>query len=514
MKKIFFAVAVLGLALSITSCSLEKTFDTGYSNPNISDSEGLESPVKTREDLRGQLDGMYSFMRGDDQQLWYRLITLSDTRADNAYGCPGEVKVMAVENNNIDSDNEFASSSWDQLMKGVTMANQVICNADYVKQHDSTLTDTEYQEWLSEALCFRAYNWIMMMQLFGTVPMVTEIPPAINNDNIVEVYPLYYPKRVSNEEMGAQLVADVEDYACQYAPAVDVTDKYKITKGFAHGLMARFYSLKQFRNWTKVIEHCQAVEGMNYTLCPNYGDLWAFTPGEAGMATQNTSESIFEVSWAGQNTGSWMWMMFYRNAYKPDDSFSWGKWCTPSRNITEAYQAEGDTERLNASIAFDKCGWTYQYPADNFAFMHKFPTNVTPVYVMRLAEIKLLHAEALANTNDPNGAADLVDEIRARAQIAPLTAAQRASAEEMRKAVLHEQRLELAFEGFRWFDLVRYGEDYAMLKQISDGVNIRGAQSYDSYYKPRKILTDNYVILPVPTQVLNKNSSIEQNLGY
>ena len=173
-----------------------------------------------------------------------------------------------------------------------------------------------------------------------------------------------------------------------------------------------------------------------------------------------------------------------------------------------------NTERKNASVVYDECGWSYHYPSDEYAFMHKFPTNVTPVYLMRLAEIRLLHAEALANTDDPGGAADIVDEIRGRAGIGKLTAAQRASADLMREAVLHERRLELAMEGFRWFDLMRYGDDYSKLFEICDGVNIKGSASYDSYFQTRRAMNDNRVLMPVPTSVLEDNTNIEQNLGY
>ena len=37
-----------------------------------------------------------------------------------------------------------------------------------------------------------------------------------------------------------------------------------------------------------------------------------------------------------------------------------------------------NTERKNASVVYDECGWSYHYPSDEYAFMHKFPTNVTP----------------------------------------------------------------------------------------------------------------------------------------
>ena len=514
MKKIFLIAAGLSLGVATTSCSLEKFPETMYAENNTSGTGDSETAINTRELLEGQLTAMYNYMKGDFQNYWYQLIVLAESRADNAYGCPGETKTMAVEQNQIDSDNEFAATMWNYSMNAVDYANQVICNIDLVKENDPSLTDKEYQEWLSEALCWRAYIWMNMMQLFGEIPMLTEIPPAINAGNVEEVYPLYFPARVSKQTVGEQIVKDIEEYACKYAPDMDASNKFRITKGFAYGLMARFYSMREFRDWSKVVSACEAVEGMGYSLCDKYGDLWAYTTGDTGMAAMNTRESIFEVQWTSQTSGSWMWMMFHRNAYVPGDSFSWAKWCTPSRNLTKAYDAEGDTERKNASVVYDECGWSYHYPSDEYAFMHKFPTNVTPVYLMRLAEIRLLHAEALANMDDPGGAADIVDEIRGRAGIGKLTAAQRASADLMREAVLHERRLELAMEGFRWFDLMRYGDDYSKLFEICDGVNIKGSASYDSYFQTRRAMNDNRVLMPVPTSVLEDNTNIEQNLGY
>lgn len=516
MKKILIYAVLISACMMVTSCDLEKYPENGYSEKNTTDSGSSETAITTREALEGQLNTMYNYMKDDMQTYWYQLITLADARADNAYGGNlGEAKVVAVESNNIDSDNEFAQNMWNYSMNAVDKANQIICNIDNVKANDPTLTETEYKEWLSQALCFRAYIWINMMQMFGEIPMLTEIPPAINAGNVEQVYPLYFPKRVSQETVGAQIVKDIEQYACQNAPAVDASNKFKITKGFANALMARFYSLRPFRDWSKVITYCQNVEALNYSLCTKYGDLWAYTEGASGMANQNLSESIFEVHWPSQTSGSWMWMMFHRNAYNPDDSFSWAKWCTPSRNLTKAYDAMGDTQRKNASIIFDECTWSFHYSKESYAFMHKVPTNVSPIYVMRLAEVKLLHAEALANTNAASGAADIVDIIRARAGVTTkVTAAERASAETMRKVVLNERRLELAFEGYRWFDLMRYGNDYTTLKEVCDGVNVKGSSTYDSYYQTRKIMDDSHVLLPIPTTVLDNNTNIEQNKGY
>lgn len=513
MKKILSYAAVFSLVVAASSCSLEKFPETMYAENNTSGTGDAETAINTRELLEGQLTAMYNYMKGDFQNYWYQLIVLAESRADNAYGCPGETKTMAVEQNQIDSDNEFAATMWNYSMNAADYANQVICNIDLVKENDPSLTDAEYKEWLSEALCWRAYIWINMMQLFGEIPMLTEIPPAINADNIEEVYPLYFPEREPIDTLRVQIVKDLE-YACQYAPDVDVANKYKITKGFAYGLAAKFYAMREFRDWTKVKSCCEAVEGLGYELCDSYEELWAFTEGDAGMAAQNTKESIFEVSWPNQSNGSWMWMMFYRNAYKPDDSFTWAKWCTPSRNLIAAFEAEGDTERMNASIRYDACGWSFHYPKDDYAFMYKCRTNVSPVYVLRLADILLLHAEALANLSDAGGAADLVDRVRERAHLPKLTSEQRGSVEEMKEAVLHERRLELAFEGHRWFDLMRFGDDYSRLKSVSDNANVQGTDSYDSYTQARRTMDDNHILLPVPTSVIENNPNIHQNTGY
>ena len=339
MKKILLIAAGLSLGVATTSCSLEKFPETMYAENNTSGTGDSETAINTRELLEGQLTAMYNYMKGDLQTYWYQLTTLAEARADNAYGGNmAETKVVSVESNHIDSDNEFASNLWNYSMNAVDYANQVICNIDLVKENDPSLTDKEYQEWLSEALCWRAYIWMNMMQLFGEIPMLTEIPPAINAGNVEEVYPLYFPARVSKQTVGEQIVKDIEEYACKYAPDMDASNKFRITKGFAYGLMARFYSMREFRDWSKVVSACEAVEGMGYSLCDKYGDLWAYTTGDTGMAAMNTRESIFEVQWTSQTSGSWMWMMFHRNAYVPGDSFSWAKWCTPSRNLTKAYE--------------------------------------------------------------------------------------------------------------------------------------------------------------------------------
>lgn len=515
MKKIFLCAALAVLASGLGSCDLDKYPETSYSENNAPDSGEGETAVANREQLKAQLDAMYENMKGGMQTYWYQLMTYADVRTDNAYGGNmGEAKVVAVESNHIDSDNEFPLTFWNGSMNAVDKANQVICNIDRIRETDPSLTEQEYKEWKSEALCWRAYIWMNMMQFFGEIPMVTSIPPAITSENIEEVYPLYFPQRVEKALIGEQIVKDIEEFACLNAPEPENGNKFRFSKGFANGLMAKFYAMKEFRDWNKVKSFCEQVEGMNYRLCEKYGDLWAYNADKKEVSLNN-EESIFEVNWGtNPETGAWIYMMFHRDAFNKMANWDWAKWCTPSRNLIAVFDKAGDKERKNASIVFDKCTWSFHYPKEQYAFMHKLPTNLSPVYVMRLADILLLHAEALANLNDAQGAAELVNRIRKRAKVNPLGAEVAQNAESMKAAVLEERRLELAFEGHRWFDLVRYGENLDKLIEVSDGVNTTASGSYDSYFQPRKAMTPACVILPIPSTVLDVNPNLTQNQGY
>ena len=198
-------------------------------------------------------------------------------------------------------------------------------------------------------------------------------------------------------------------------------------------------------------------------------------------------------------------MMFHRNAYNPTDSYSWIKWITPSRDLVAAYEKEGDNVRKNACICEDEAIWSNYYPGNKYKFMHKMPTNATSIILMRLGEIYLLHAEALAKTGDLKGATDYVNKIRKRAGLKDIDVP--ATENDAIDAILHERRLELAFEGFRFYDLLRHG--FERVKTIHDAMPQK-----DSYWQMRLPLTEETVLMPIPQGALDNNPSLEPNKGY
>ena len=502
MKKIFTILSLASLVV-LSSCELNLYPETGYNEGNVKvDQDAGESQYSTREDMKGLRDAIYSSWTKDIQEKGYLdWLVYAECRADNAYGGnPGTGELMAIEANKQDGANKNVERDWNYYLSQMSNANNIICNVDRVMKLDPTLTQAEANEWSAEARCWKAWALFQMSRLWGPVPVINTIPPAITSENIEDVYHLYYPGRTPIADVHAQIIGELE-YACQNAPDTDPANKHLFTKAFAHGMLARIYAEATARDWSKVAQHCAAVEGMGYKLVDDYAQMWAYDEADA---VRNTSESIFEITWSKSN-GNWVWMMFHRNAYNPDDSYSWIKWITPSRDLIAAYDAEKDTERKNACIVYDEAIWSNYYPGDAYAFMHKVPTNASSIILMRLGEIYLLHAEALAMQGNFAEATKYVNKIRTRAGIKEISAP--SSQEAMIDAILHERRLELAFEGFRFFDLLRHSFDKT--KAIHDAM-----PEQDSYWQPRFPLTEETVYMPIPQTVLDNNPSLVQNPGY
>ncbi|MGM9768235.1 MAG: RagB/SusD family nutrient uptake outer membrane protein [Candidatus Cryptobacteroides sp.] len=503
MNRKYILLASISMMAAV-SCDLDLYPETSYNEGNVQveTGSGSESQYTTRTDMEGLRNSIYESWTKDIQEKGYLdWLVYSECRADNAYGGnPSTGELMAIEANRQDGENKNVQRDWDWYLGQVSNCNNIIFNIDRIKETDPAMTEQEWKEWKSEAYCWRAWNLFQMSQLWGDIPLVNSIPPAITAENIEEVYHEYYPARTARKEVYERIIEELT-FAAENGPAVNPSNKNIFTKAFAHGMLARIYAEETCRDWSKVAQHCDAVEGMGFSLVDDYGQMWAYDENDA---VRNTSESIFEVTFT-RSSGNWVWMMFHRNAYNPNDSYNWIKWITPSRNLIAAYEKEGDTERMNACICEDEAIWSNYYPGNKYKFMHKVPTNASSIILMRLGEIYLLHAEALAMTGDLSGAAGYVNKIRERAGLKAVSVP--SSQDAAIDIVLNERRLELAFEGFRFFDLYRHGFERA--KAVHDAMPQK-----DSYWQPRLPLTEETVLMPIPQTALDNNPSLVRNKGY
>lgn len=160
--------------------------------------------------------------------------------------------------------------------------------------------------------------------------------------------------------------------------------------------------------------------------------------------------------------------------------------------------------------------------------------NYTHTPLMRYAEVLLSYLEAV-NEATP-GAVDqaLLDEtindVRDRVKLPGYSKAELSSQEAVREAVRKERRVELAFEGLRYFDVLRWGVAKELLNHTFTGVklsddpsapNYRGSGSSaspvdeDMYYQfEKRMWSDHNRYFPIPQNELNVNKNLKQNSGY
>jgi len=495
---------ILGsLVVSAYACSLDRDPISQFPIAATTTQDSIK--YDTRDEMYSQYQALYQLLK-DRQEHWYLdLMLVAEAHSDNAYAGTTGSEVVPMEKNTIDGGNSCMERDWNRYLADVAQANAVIVNIDAVP--DATLTATERKQWKAEAKIFRAMIWFDMVRLWGNIPVVTKEAPNITAANITEVYPLYYPVQSTPEEAYAQIIKDLEEGMVD-APANNAADKTMLSKSVAKALLAKVYAEKPVRDYNKVLDYSNQVLADGFTLVTDYSDLFGMDAAGTDAKARSTSESILEVNYF-TGGGNWVTWMFGRDLTNYETSFTWAKWVTPSRDLINAFNAEGDNIRLNQSVVYYETTWSNYYPSTNYAFMYKCRSGVSSILKYRLADIILLKAEALANlggTDNLTQAGLLVNQIRNRVKLANLTSAAYASKESMLDAVLHERRLELAFECQRWFDLVRYGK----VAEVMNNLNSRDSGRLP-LVRPYSAESD---LMPVPQTVLDLNSNLVQNPGY
>ena len=138
--------------------------------------------------------------------------------------------------------------------------------------------------------------------------------------------------------------------------------------------------------------------------------------------------------------------------------------------------------------------------------MYKLRSGYNNVYVLRLADIILMEAEAQAYLGNLTKSAELVNMVRVRVKLPRLTADKTASKEKMIETVLHERRLELAFEGERWFDLCRNNK----VEKVMNTLKTRDSGRLEL----KRMYNEHSYLLPIPQKAIDLNSNLQQNPGY
>ncbi len=486
MKKLIYSTMAAVAMLTFNGCNDFLDLKPVSQSIAVSNTSADSILYKSPAEIEAALAGVYADFRNEYFSLDYYVN--GDAQSDDAYAGADNPMNFQIDEFSIDATNTNVSRDWAYLYGTIGKANSVYNNVDKVPG----LADARKLEIKAEAAWIRGFMYFQAVQLWGAVPLQLKEVKTVSIELLPEIYPIMFPARSPVDTVFAQIIKDFElarDHARATAP-----HKGYATRGAANAMLAKVYAAMQPPQWDKVLQYCNAVIAGGYSMLPDYEMLW-------NNQNENSAESIFEINYEGTpSSGNWGTTMFR--------GLDWIKFNTPSNDLVAAFDAENDQIRKNASIIFlDVSGrWSDPYwPQVNYPFVNKWRNFTMPspqnFILLRLADIMLLKAEALNAQGDVQGAAALVNQIRSRVNLAPTTANTQAA---MKLAIEKERRLELAFEGHRWYDLKRTGRAIEVMN------NVRGPNNAPLNYN----VTQNKLLWPIPQREIDNNTKLTQNPGY
>lgn len=441
MKKITYFLIIM---VAITSCA--KVLDV-EPQQSISPEEAL----KDKTGIERAITGSYSVLQYVGSYGRYQVI-VSDLAADNLDWVATSVDYSEIDQNNINEENSIIDGIWSANYDGINRVNNVL----YKLPDISDATETEKALYEGEARFLRALFHFNLANFFGGIPIKTL--PTLDLSSVDQA-------RDTITDVYLQVIEDLT-IASEKLPASVAPGR--ASSFSAAALLARVY-LTNFHFTgnpemaTKAIEQADKVinEG-GFTLAPGYADLFS----------GSNSEMIFQVVFDAQNYNR------LAQNFLPI-SLNGLYIIAPSQDYMTCYDVVDSVRFMNSALT-DTLNKPYCYKYRDLV------TGTDRVMVLRLAEMYLIKAEALAYTNGN------IDEIKANVDMvrtrAGLTGTTASTIEDLKLAIENERRYEFAFEGQRWHDLVRTKRATTVL-----GID------------------ENHTLFPIPLSEMQTNKLMEQN---
>ncbi|MCF6297293.1 MAG: RagB/SusD family nutrient uptake outer membrane protein [Flavobacteriaceae bacterium] len=395
----------------------------------------------------------------------------------------------------------MANRKWDPLWKAILAANATINGWQNIVDTDEVI-ETEVKPVAAMAYFIRALTYFDLVRIWGDLPLITgETTGKETRNSVQEVYDLIYQDLA---------------FAEAYLPNewTDGSTIGKPSKMAAKALLARValtnagWPLKDNSKFQLAADKAKEVmDSGNFSLEPNFSDLWVEQNG-------NLNEGIFVIrmcdpcanvpgAWAaGAKTN------FYKVGFAAAENGGGFEDILVEINFFNDFPAG---PRKDATYYDNVNGTPWQDLASGRPLIAKYGPNLgsiwdntnQDVYISRYADILLIYAEASnkASGNPSTGAYDAINEVRARAELAPIVGL---SSEEFHKAVIAERGWEFTAEYIhRWFDLIRN----EMVEEVSENRNP------DEVGFGNVITKDKY-IAPIPIADITLNPNLTQNPGY
>ena len=528
MKNIKIIFGIAGL-LTLLSCSKDLLDKTPY------DKIVIGNFYQTPEEVYQAVIAAYDVLQYDDFNNFHML---SEIASDNCTGGGGSSDPTNVVN--IDAFEPYVdvnAEPWQKYWQGIYRANLVIEHID-----DATWDDQDDRNRiLAEAHFLRAYFYFDLVRLFGYVPMVDKVlspeEAFLPQEEPEEIYSL-----IADDLIHA--IANLPDAGYRSIP----TNEYgRATKWAAEALMCRvFLYYTGYYNQTDLAGKVSISDARTYIddvinnsghgLLDDYTYLWQYSFDD--FAGEDNKETVFAIKFTYKGQGDWelydgnRWqvMVSLRNQVIPPYANGWGV-ATVNTNLWEAYDT-ADTRRSGSIISWDYEGIEYSigdqrqytgYHWRKYVALTESPESETlqtanysgdyqidnffDDVVIRFADVLLMGAELHLQDN-LTLAQEHYDEVRDRAFQDETHRITLTNDEAGKQLIFEERRLELALEGQRYWDLLRYDGLAGNLNYAKTAID--ASQPYPVTFRT---ITEGLFQIP-ETQIDRSNGTLLQNPGW
>lgn len=459
MKNIYLLIIMSCITLS--SCNQDELLDKDPFDRVIT--ENLITDFAT---FQAAAKGVYNNFQDTFYYNSY-FVLLADLMSDNVKNNNFSV-FSAIDLYQTQADDIYAKRVWDKMTSIITQTSIVIRQAE---NFNFGSDQEEATKLIGQMYVARALAYFDMQRMFAQpfnfstdashlgIPLVDESKVGID---------LINPARSTTAEVYDKIVADIQKGISIIGN--DTPSVYFLNKNSAKALLARVYLYME--NWDGANTMASEVISSGYTLVSNANYVSSWT-------ADSTTESVFSiVNTAVDNSGTNSISFYFSRS-------------TPRFNATDDIFNAFDTADVRRNLI-----------SSNRVRKFSATTNDNNIPVIRLSEMYLIKAEALAEMNMDEDARGPLNEILLRAN--PLASPYSESGDALKDIIQEEKRKELMFEGHRLFDLTRKKQSFTKYS-TSAGTPI--AVDYPN----------NLTILPIPQAEIDANDNIsanQQNPGY
>lgn len=471
-------------SLTLSSCSKE------FLDLKPISSATSDNFYKTADDFKNAINGAYASLQSGG--VFGNSYVFGDVASDNTVP-PASGSVTDQDEFDrfyIRTTNPFISGRWNDSYSAIARFNTILEKIGPV-----SIDETLKNRYIAETKFLRALVYFNLVRTFGDVPLVLK---SISNPDEGYEY-----GRSPKADVYAQIEKDLTEAEGVLPVSYATADIGRATKGAAKALLGKVYLTE--KKYAQAAAKLKEVIDLGvYDILPNYADVFK-------VSNKNNKESVFDVQYKSGGAGegnSWP------NSFAPENSgnaviaFGGGGNNQPTADLINAYEP-GD-KRKDASLATSYVNASGQTIPYNFVKKY-YDTPATNgdngnnIPVIRYADVLLMYAESLNEVGyQANGDAfTYLNKIRNRAGLASKTATDIPTQQAFRLAMEQERRVEFAFEGQRWYDLVRTDRAIPVLNSKKDQIRLVN------------VLTENNLVDPIPQSQIDINKSkIQQNPGY